>query len=484
MKLNILVLYDPCSTFTKTVREHLESFKIYSRHNICYAVGARGAECKYDLNIFDVIIVHYSLRFIREFGDNILTSSYRKQFAIHKGHKVLFLQDEYDNTNMIKKWIKTLGFNTVFTCVPEQYVKQVYLSEFPNTEFITSLTGFAPDPGLYDYYVKPSEERKLSIAYRGRKLPYRYGNLGQEKYQIGFCMARLCKQRNLPVDIEVDDSKRIYGDNWYHFLANSRATLGTESGSNIFDFTGEIAKNIERALQAKPDISYQEVFERYLSEYENKIKMNQISPKIFESISLRTALILFEGVYSGVIQPHVHYIPLKKDFSNVDEVLKKVQDDNYLKSLTERAYHDIILSGKFSYRMFIRQVDDLLSQRVKISDPIEFIAINIAYRRNTNKNNCRINLKALTNVFSPQVFNFIEDAHGEPLPSSPANKKTLLLFRKKSPSLVVRKVFYSKLTILFLKYGRPFGVKALHWLDKWLPPLAALLRFTYNKLCN
>ena len=86
--------------------------------------------------------------------------------------------------------------------------------------------------------------------------------------------------------------------------------------------------------------------------------MNQVSPKIFEAIRLRTALILFEGSYSGVIAPHVHYMPLKKDYSNIDDIFGKLQDIAYLKQLTDRAYTDIISSGEYSYRRFVERVNE------------------------------------------------------------------------------------------------------------------------------
>jgi hypothetical protein len=85
--------------------------------------------------------------------------------------------------------------------------------------------------------------------------------------------------------------------------------------------------------------------------------MNQISPKIFEAISHKTALILFEGSYSGVITPHKHYIPLKKDFSNVDDIFKILQDDDKLDSITNTAFNDCIASGKYSYQALITQFD-------------------------------------------------------------------------------------------------------------------------------
>jgi hypothetical protein len=256
-------------------------------------------------------------------------------------------------------------FDLVYTCVPKDDLEKVYPAyRFPATEFLPTLTGYVPEDCSIERYAKPLAGRKFAIAYRGRKLPAVYGDLGQEKYRIGWEMKAFALMRGLPVDIEVDDSKRIYGAGWYEFLGSSRATLGTESGANIFDFDGSLRQEIDRLLVEKPEITYQEIRARVLAPHEGLVHMNQISPKVFEAIRLRTALILFEGSYSGVVQPDVHFIPLKKDFSNIDEVIEKLQDDDFLRVLTDRAYEDVVASGKYSYKCFVEGIDSDIAARV------------------------------------------------------------------------------------------------------------------------
>ena len=46
----------------------------------------------------------------------------------------------------------------------------------------------------------------------------------------------------------------------------------------------------------------------------------------------------------------VHYIPLAKDFSNLDEVLGRVRDADLRRELTENAHRDLIASGRYSLR--------------------------------------------------------------------------------------------------------------------------------------
>ncbi len=370
-KFNVAMLYDcMISMHVSTIREHLEAFNKYSRHAVTYIPATpgfwkRSAEDVFDmvdLTIFDVVFVHYSTRLsVLNHIDEGLARALEK----YHGLKILFIQDEYEGTEIARSWLDRLKFDLVYTCVPKVFVESIYPAyRFPVTEFLPTLTGYVPEDSILESYARPLAERKVLIAYRGRKLPAVYGELGYEKYRIGVEMKSIAKQRNIAVDIEVDDSKRVYGYSWYELLGSARATLGTESGANVFDFDGSLGQRIKRLEHEFPDITFEEISARVLAPYEGVVKMNQISPKIFEAIRLRTALVLFEGHYSGVVRPDEHYIPLKKNFSNINEVLLKLQDDSYLLQLTERAYQDIVVSGRFSYRSFVDGVDADIEQRL------------------------------------------------------------------------------------------------------------------------
>jgi hypothetical protein len=361
--LNVLVLYDDRSVQIQTVAEHLEAFKRYSKHNVFYMPGTgtlpggHGATAAMDLSAFDAVILHYSIRL--SLPDH-LAASLADAMQAYCGHKVLFIQDEYDTTETARRWIERLGFNTVYTSVPDAQRELVYPnSRFPRVEFLPTLTGYVPEEQELDRFALPIAQRTILIGYRGRILPHQYGELGQEKYRIGTEVKRHAQARGLPVDIEVDDSHRIYGLEWYRFLGSVRSTLGTESGANVFDFDGDLA----RLAAAHRDMPFDEFAAKYLRPREGLVRMNQISPKIFEAIRLRTALVLFEGNYSGVIRANDHYISLNKDFSNINEIFEKLQDISYLEEMTDRAYRDIIESGRYSYRSFVGGVDTHLASQ-------------------------------------------------------------------------------------------------------------------------
>jgi hypothetical protein len=70
--------------------------------------------------------------------------------------------------------------------------------------------------------------------------------------------------------------------------------------------------------------------------------------------------VLFEGDYSDALEPGLHYVPLAKDFSNVDEAIATIRDPEQRRAITERAYADLVASGRYSYGRFIAEVDEVL----------------------------------------------------------------------------------------------------------------------------
>jgi hypothetical protein len=376
MRLNILILYDQSTVHINTVRDHLDSFRLYSRHNVSYANAVGQTPLRVPLSMFDVVIVHYSVRLAFDWHISPEFAWMLRQFT---GLKALLIQDEYDNTWRACHWINLLGIRVVFTCVPARYVPQIYSKvDHTSVEFFQVLTGYLPLHIDYDKKNRPLSERSIVIGYRGRPLAFRYGLLAREKWVIGQRMRQECEARGIRHDIEWAENRRIYGDAWVDFVASCRATLGTESGSNIFDFDGTLAPKISAELERNPTLTFEEVYEKHLKGLETEPIMNQVSPRIFEAVALRTALILFEGEYSGVLRPHEHYIPLKKDFSNVEEVLSRVQDDAAVAGMVERAYRHVIASGLYTYQKFVADCDEVLSARVRTASKHQLVTRAVA----------------------------------------------------------------------------------------------------------
>jgi hypothetical protein len=354
--MNVLILYDQYSTFTNTVYEHLLAFTKHSRHTFAYSHG-EGWVPRIRWDAFDAVIIHYSLRV----AYNAIPPRLMRQIAQFRGVKFLFVQDEYDFTERTRQTIETLKVDVVFTCVPPAHREKVYpASRFPNVRFAATYTGFVPEDVDRSENL-PISQRAVFCGYRGRALPYWYGDLGQEKQVIAEAMKTHCLQQQIPCDIEWDDSHRIYGDHWLAFLRRCKATLGTESGSNLFDYDGSLRRGFSDYLLRHPNASYREARSAVLgSDFVETPVMNQVSPRIFESIICGTALILFEGEYSGVVKPNLHFIPLRKDFSNIDEVIQRLENDNELQAMADRAFEDVIGGGRYTFSSLVREFDSVL----------------------------------------------------------------------------------------------------------------------------
>lgn len=361
--LNVLYLYNSSQTYTNTVYEHIGSFGKYSRHRSFYCHQDPHTDFDVDLSRFDAVGIHFSIRLPY---DQISPSTARALQSF-RGLKFLFIQDEYDHTKRAWHWINALGIQLVFTVVPNEGIERIYpASEFRGTRFINTLTGYVPDELRFSDVVSAPSCRSLMVGYRGRPLPIRYGRLGVEKVEIGKMVKAFCDESGISNDIAWTEESRIYGSGWYEFMVSCRSMLGSESGSNVFDWDGSLVRRIADFRRAHPDASDSRVYASFIESVEIDGIMNQISPRVFEAIAARTVLVLFEGRYSGVVEPGIHFIPLRKDGSNLAEVIESLKDGDYVDAMADRAYRDVIESGKYSYASFVNRVDDEIAESVRI----------------------------------------------------------------------------------------------------------------------
>lgn len=363
--LNVLYLYNSSQTYTNTVYEHIASFGKYSRHRSFYCHQDTHTDFEVDLSRFDAVGIHFSIRLPY---DQFSPSTIRA-LQNFRGLKFLFIQDEYDHTKRAWYWINALGIQLVFTVVPDEGIERVYpSSEFRATRFINTLTGYVPDELKFSDLVSAPSCRSLMVGYRGRPLPIRYGRLGVEKVEIGMIVKSFCDASGISNDIAWTEESRIYGSGWYEFMVSCRAMLGSESGSNVFDWDGSLVKRIADFRKEHPDVPDSTVYSNFIEPEEVGGIMNQISPRVFEAVAARTVLVLFEGRYSDVVLPGIHFIPLKKDGSNLSEVIESLKDGDYVDSMADRAYKDVIESGKYSYASFVGRVDTEISESFRLVD--------------------------------------------------------------------------------------------------------------------
>jgi hypothetical protein len=359
---NILFCYCRIPSFTNAVRDYVLAFGDYSRHRIHYYDMDSGP-LDFPLEPFDAIIFNYCF-----WARRLPLAEYlHRKVSDFNGLKIAIFQDEYDYFLWHEKTVLAFGIDVIVTGVPEKHWRDVFRDEaFRKVTFVNALTGYVNDGHLGQSAYKPLEARQWVLGYRSRATPFTYGRLTQEKVLIGRKMKELCRERGIAANIEVSEESRIYGPAWPEFLGSCRAVLGTESGSNVFDFDGTVKPAIEAFVAANPDAEFEMVYDKFLRDVDGRIHMNQVSPRVFETIAMRTGLVLFEGEYSGVVRPWEHYIQLKKDFSNADQVFAALDDTSLLDQMIQRAYDDVIASGKYHFKAYIARLDDHISARCVI----------------------------------------------------------------------------------------------------------------------
>jgi hypothetical protein len=360
MNRRILVAYSSESVVVQTTLDYLLSFQNLEGR-VHYVHVTHDALIDVDPNSYDVLINNYCARLHR---DGYVSDSYVRLLKDFVGLKILVVQDEYDRTNNIKKAIKQFGFNVVLTCVPAEHIHKIYpYEEFHGVRFVTVLTGYVSDRlRQRASKITSLNRRPIAVGYRGRNLGARYGRLAFEKFEIGRRMKEVCEARGISNDIAMSEESRIYGEAWFDFIGSCRTMLGSESGSNVFDFDGSLDELYGGVSDPRGSrLSYGELVSE-IQRRESMIEMGQISPRVFECAALKTPMILFRGTYSGLIRPYVHYIPLEKDFANVDEVLRRIEDLDELQAMAARACAALVESERFSYRAFAAKLQSIISE--------------------------------------------------------------------------------------------------------------------------
>ncbi len=207
-------------------------------------------------------------------------------------------------------------------------------------------------------------------------LPAHIGKHGQLKYElIGEFNNRLSSS-DLVLDIAssnhtLRNENRAtvkLGDEWNGFLLDCKAFIGCEGGSSLLDFDGTIQDKVYSYCSSHPDAVFDEIEANCFPGMDNTISLFAISPRHFEAASTKTLQILVEGYYGGVFRPGVHYLSLKKDYTNFDEVISSLKDTELCQRIINQAYDDIVVSGKYSYLRFVNQVLSMIPHRITKSN--------------------------------------------------------------------------------------------------------------------
>lgn len=369
--MKVLVVYYEITKHDRmTISEHLYSFEKYSDHQFFYLNAFAGIPFYIDKIKFDVVLYHYTFLSRRWNGPESFSLFLNRVRRLKKvsGVKAAFPQDEYVYSDILCEFLNDFGVRYLFTCFEREEWSKIYPADKCGpVEFFTVHPGYIDEKSLKTLgnYVRPHKKRKIDVGYRARKLPFWLGQHGTLKWKLADVFLPPATRSGLKVDISNDEKKVFKGNSWYEFLSNCRVVLGCEGGASLWDVDGSIRSKVDTYVERWPDASFDEVEESCFKGLDNNISLFALSPRHFEACITKTCQVLVEGDYKGVFIRGLHYIELKKDWSNLKDVLLKIKDVEYCEMIAERAFRDIGLNKEFTYRRFVERVFESINMPSK-----------------------------------------------------------------------------------------------------------------------
>lgn len=357
---NILIIYR-CRQYPLrgAAESDLFSFRRYVDENVFYLNAAVRsfprlfARLPFDLVVFDSSFLS-GLWSPKRFAQSLERfAALRTSAAV----KVALPQDEFIHTDQLCDFLKSFQVDCVFSVAPESEWPKIYSSiDRTKVRFFNVLTGYI-DEGLAAKIASlGSPARSIDVGYRARLATPSLGRHGYLKTQIAEVFQEAASHAGLVVDISNRHEDAFVGDAWYRFLLRCKYTIGVEGGSSVLDRDGSITQKTEEYVAQHPGASFEEVEAACFAGLDGQLRLFALSPRHLEACATRTCQILVEGDYNGVLIPWRHYIPLRRDFGNLGEVLHLVKDDDLRAEITENAYREIVASGAYSYREFANSV--------------------------------------------------------------------------------------------------------------------------------
>jgi hypothetical protein len=268
--------------------------------------------------------------------------------------KAYFLGNEYKLMPEKMQFCEELPVRLLVSQCRAPRVHQLYRDRLGCTVMGMVNTGL--DPTLFRP-VTPLADRPIEIGYRADDTAAYIGHT--ERREMADYFARQAATLGLRVDISLDPLQRFTEQAWAGFLDRCRGQLGTEAGGDFFELTDDTRRKVNEFTDRFPEATFAEIWARFFKDYRDPVPLRILSGRNVEAAGTRTVQILFEGAYDGYFQPDVHYIPLKKDFSNVDEVMRKFRDAGHCHRVTDNAYE--LAMGELRYDRLVDAFADALS---------------------------------------------------------------------------------------------------------------------------
>ncbi len=354
----VLVVYHADHAPLRTaIEDHLYAVGRYGDADVLYLnLAVRSIPAWVGSLGFDLVVLHTTL-LAQRWHPPSFPRVVRRLRRLRGGpwRIVAIPQDEFIHSDALCALIRDLRVDVVLSCADEADRRTIYgdLVDGP-TRFERVLTGYL-DPATVERIGRLASAvgpRTVDVAYRAWRPEAWLGRHAQLKASIGDAFATAAPAAGLRTDISLRDEDTLIGDDWYRLLLRSRWTIGVEGGASILDRDGSLRAATLAYVATHPDASYEEIEAACFAGADGTLGLMAISPRHLEACATRTAQVLVEGDYNGVLEAEIHYLPLKRDLSNLPAVLTAMRDESLRERISDRAFRDVVASHRYDYRAF------------------------------------------------------------------------------------------------------------------------------------
>ena len=293
---------------------------------------------------FDLIILMHSV-----LGDNVeIIIPFEQVLKERTGKLLSFVGNEYDLMLKKKAFLQNVDADYIASQLPHEAHTFVY------KELSAQLID-APH-ALNENIYRPSKSNKVyDIAFSGAKYGIFIGD--QERNNLIKTMTNSTPQ--LKNKINIGRNTNLPRNLWVELLQSAKATVGAEAGTYYLDRNGSLLEQSKEYVQQNPDANLDDLLEKIFDntsiEY---VSGKAISSRHFEPVGTKTCQILLEGNFNGILKEGEHYISVKKNFSNLKDVIDVYSDHDLRNQIVERAY--AYISENHTYKNRVETITNKL----------------------------------------------------------------------------------------------------------------------------
>lgn len=290
---------------------------------------------------YELIIIMHSVA-----GDDMsLLLKTAHWFDTRKGKLAIFIGNEYDCLKDKIKFIHQTEADYVCTQLPLKTACWLYGERGGKTHVIAM--PHALNPVIFRPI--PNAVRHVDIGFIGARYPVWIGECERNDFIEAVRMA--LNRFELKGDIRIG-AGNIPREEWRDFLSGCHGIPGSEAGTYYLDRHGDLIDKAKSYVQKNPMATFNDIQNIFSQSQHTEYRSGKcISSRHFEAIGTKTCQILLEGDFNGILEPGQHYLCVKKDLSNLGEVLREFQDETRRRQITEQTYSYVLETNTYRHRI-------------------------------------------------------------------------------------------------------------------------------------